>query len=383
MIAQTKRSSLILTVIFGILLCNSHTILSANGVVLYTPYTKISVPPGQSIDYNVDIINNGSELQQIDISVAGIPATWSYSLKSGGWNIKQIAILPGEKKSISLKVEVPFRVNKGTYHFRVLAGGLASLSLAVNVSEQGTFETEFTTDQANMEGKTNSTFTYKANLRNRTADKQNYALMADAPRGWDITFKANYKPVTSVEVEANSTMAVTVEIKAPELTEAGSYKIPVRAVTSGTSAELVLEAVIKGTYNLELTTPTGLLSTNITAGSDKKVELVLKNTGSSDLLGVKMSSSTPANWSVTFDPKSIDKLEPGKNAQVFATIKADKKAIPGDYVTTLEARTPEASSKASFRVAVKTPVLWGWIGLLIILIAVGSVYYLFRKYGRR
>ena len=383
MIAQTKRSSLILTVIFGILLCNSHTILSANGVVLYTPYTKISVPPGQSIDYTVDIINNGSELQQIDISVAGIPATWSYSLKSGGWNIKQIAILPGEKKSISLKVEVPFRVNKGTYHFRVLAGGLASLSLAVNVSEQGTFETEFTTDQANMEGKTNSTFTYKANLRNRTADKQNYALMADAPRGWDITFKANYKPVTSVEVEANSTMAVTVEIKAPELTEAGSYKIPVRAVTSGTSAELVLEAVIKGTYNLELTTPTGLLSTNITAGSDKKVELVLKNTGSSDLLGVKMSSSTPANWSVTFDPKSIDKLEPGKNAQVFATIKADKKAIPGDYVTTLEARTPEASSKASFRVAVKTPVLWGWIGLLIILIAVGSVYYLFRKYGRR
>jgi uncharacterized membrane protein len=32
---------------------------------------------------------------------------------------------------------------------------------------------------------------------------------------------------------------------------------------------------------------------------------------------------------------------------------------------------------------VKTPMLWGWVGVLIIFIALGSVYYLFRKFGRR
>jgi uncharacterized membrane protein len=79
----------------------------------------------------------------------------------------------------------------------------------------------------------------------------------------------------------------------------------------------------------------------------------------------------------------VAKLLPGKDVQVFATIKAYKKAITGDYVTSLEAKTPEISSNVSFRIAVKTPMLWGWIGILIIFGALGSLYYLFRKYGRR
>ena len=32
-------------------------------VILYTPYTKISVSPGASIDYSIDLINNTDELQ--------------------------------------------------------------------------------------------------------------------------------------------------------------------------------------------------------------------------------------------------------------------------------------------------------------------------------
>jgi uncharacterized membrane protein len=86
---------------------------------------------------------------------------------------------------------------------------------------------------------------------------------------------------------------------------------------------------------------------------------------------------------VAFDPKKVERVEPGKTVSVFATIKADKKAIAGDYVTNIEAKTPEVSAKAAFRVSVETSLLSGWLGILIILAALGSVYYLFRKYGRR
>jgi uncharacterized membrane protein len=134
---------------------------------------------------------------------------------------------------------------------------------------------------------------------------------------------------------------------------------------------------------MELTTPTGLLSTSITAGDMKRVELVVNNTGSSELTEINFTSAAPVNWEVTFDPKKVDKLQPGKTALVLAIIKADKKAIAGDYATSIEAKTPEASSKISFRISVETPLLWGWIGVLIIVAAFGSVYYLFRKYGRR
>ena len=356
---------------------------AADSLNLYTPYTKITVPPGQSIDYIVDVINNSKEIKHVGITISGLPRDWNYDLQSGGWNIRQISVLPGERKNLNLKVEVPLRINKGSYRFNIVAEGYDTLPLTVTVSEQGTFKTEFTSSQANMEGHSKSTFTFNAELKNRTAESQLYALMASAPRGWNVTFKANYNAVTSVNTEPNSTQNITIEIKAPEKVEAGRYKIPVTATTSSTSASLELEVVITGSFGMELSTPTGLLSTDITAGDTKRVELVVNNTGSAVLSDISFEFSAPLNWDVTFDPKNIEVLQPGKTDRVYATIKADKKAIPGDYVTNIDAKTPEVSSRAAFRISVETPILWGWIGILIILAALGSVYYLFRKYGRR
>jgi uncharacterized membrane protein len=355
----------------------------SDSVSLYTPYTKISVPPGESIDYAIDIINTSVEIRNVDISVSGIPKGWTYDLKSGGWKIGQLSVLPREKKSLSLKLEVPLKVNKGVYKFKVIANGYSALPLTVIITEQGTFKTEFTTAQPNMQGQANSSFTFSANLKNLTADKQLYALMANAPRGWVVTFKSNYQPVTSVNTEPNSSQAITIDIKPPEKIAAGKYKIPVSASTITTSANLELEVVITGSYSMELSTPTGLLSTNITAGETKRVELIITNTGSTDLSDIKPEFTAPVNWDITFDPKKVDKLPAGNLARIFATIKADKKAIPGDYVTNIDVKTPEAGSRISFRISVETPILWGWIGILIIIVALGSVYYLFRKFGRR
>jgi uncharacterized membrane protein len=368
----------------GIISSNSsQAAIVADSVTLYTPYTKISVPPGQSIDYVVDIINNSKEVRDAEISLAGLPRGWNYDLKAGSYNIRQISILPRERKNLNLKVEVPLKVNKGSYRFRIVAGGYGELPLTVIVSEQGTYKTELTTQQANMEGNSSATFTFNATLKNLTADNQLYALMANAPVGWNVTFKANYKQATSVSVDPNSTTNISIDVDPPDMIPEGAYKIPVRAVTSSTSAALDLEVVVTGSYFMTLTTPTGLLSTTITSGDEKRLELVVNNTGSSILKDVKLTAETPVNWTVTFDPKKVDKIEAGGKAQVFATIKASKNAIAGDYVTNIEARVPEVSSKASFRVSVKTPLLQGWIGIFIIIIALGSVYYLFRKYGRR
>src|SRR5690606_17590227 len=118
-------------------------------------------------------------------------------------------------------------------------------------------------------------------------------------------------------------------------------------------------------------------------GKDRRVELLLRNTGSASLVTIKMEFSAPKEWDVVFEPEEIERLDPGSTEKVFATIHADRHAIAGDYVTRLEANTPEASSEASFRVSVETPLLWGWSGIMIILVALGSVYYLFRTYGRR
>ena len=55
-----------------------------------------------------------------------------------------------------------------------------------------------------MQGNSKSNFTFSTTLRNQTADRQLYALMADAPRGWNVVFKPNYKQATSAQVDANA-----------------------------------------------------------------------------------------------------------------------------------------------------------------------------------
>lgn len=376
-------SFLFLFTLLGLFAVNTNAADEKASVTLYTPYTQVSVPPGQPIKYSIEMINNTKEVVDDAIRITGLPRSWDYTLKSGNYNVKQLSVLPGEKKTFTLDVQVPLKVNKGNYHFNVVANGESILPLTVTVSKQGTFKTEFTTDQNNMSGHSNSSFTFKANLNNSTDDKQVYALEAHAPRGWDVTFKANYKQVASVNVDENSTKDVTIEIKPPAEVPAGRYQIPVTAATSNMTSKLDLEVVITGSYAMEMSTPTGLLSTKITAGDEKTLDLVIRNTGSAPLEDIKLNATKPSDWEVSFDPKAVIRIDPGKQMIVHAKVKASKNAIAGDYMAKITAKTPEATSTSEFRMSVRTPMILGGIGVLVILMALGSVGFLFRKYGRR
>ena len=96
---------------------------------------------------------------------------------------------PRKRKRSNLKVEVPLKVNKGSYHFTVFAGE-TKLPLEVIVAQKGTYQTEFTTDQPNMQGNSKSTFTFNATLKNQTADQQLYALMANRPQRLECRVQA-------------------------------------------------------------------------------------------------------------------------------------------------------------------------------------------------
>jgi uncharacterized membrane protein len=382
MSARNRRMAWLLALLVCLASFGGGSVYAA-GLSLYTPYPTVSVTPGESIQYSVDIINHSGAIDVADLAVTDLPPKWEAKLTADGMSVQQVAVKPNDSRNISLQVDVPLDANKGTYRFQLTAKGKGSLPLTVTVSEQGTFKTELTSEQPNMEGHADSTFQYRATLRNRTAEKQLYAMTAEAPQGWDVQFKADGKSVTSVSVDANATKDIDIEIHPAEKVKSGTYKIPVKASSGSTSSQMELEVVITGTYDLELSTPSGLLSTDITAGDQKTVQLKVTNTGTAALHDIELSANTPVNWEVTFDPKKITKLDAGKSAEVTATIKADSKAIAGDYVVSMSASAPEKSADAEFRVSVKTSLLWGWLGVIIILAVIGGVYYLFRQYGRR
>jgi uncharacterized membrane protein len=380
-----RKKSLILLAMLPLLLLaiSVRPAHAAGEITLHTPYRNITVQPAESVSYSIDVINNTSDVLSVPIAVTGIPQGWEYKLTSGSWTIQELAVKGNDSGTVRLELEIPQNVQKGKYQFNVVAQGYTTLPLTVNIAETGVFETEFTTKQPNREGHADASFSFSLDLRNRTAEQQTYALTAEAPRGWNVEFRVTGNSVTSTTVDPGATQTVAVNIKPPEGVTEGSYKIPVTASAGSTSASTELEVVITGKYAMELTTPRGLLSADVTAGSSTKVELEIRNTGTTALTDVELDYTAPIGWDVTFDKDTIDRIEAGESARAVATIKASNKAIPGDYETYISAKTPEVSSEAKFRITVKTSMLWGWLGILIIAAVIGGIYYLFRKYGRR
>lgn len=348
---------------------------------LYTPFTKVSASPGDRIDFQLEVINNSGAIQTSDIQVLGLPEGWSYEIKSGSWTVERISVKPKDKQSLNFQLQVPLKINKGTYNIRLQAGSV--LPIQVDLTEEGTYRTEFSASQLNVEGAANSTFTYTADLYNRTADAQVYAFRAEAPPSWGVAFKSNHQQVSSVQIEPNEKASLTIEVTPAESTKAGTYEIPIVASNGQGLSEIKLEAVVTGSYDIDLSTPTGVLSTGIRAGSTKQLTFKVKNTGSSDLNNVQVSGHVPINWEINFEPSKISKIAPGQSQEVSANIKADSKSLSGDYVVDIEARVPEKSAKTTLRVTVKASLFTGWLGLLIILFSLYLIYILIKKYGRR
>lgn len=248
----------------------------------------------------------------------------------------------------------------------------------VSKSGDGSFKARL----INLEAASNEVFRYNATLEN-SAKERVYELQADLPAGWLVTFRAEGSPVTSVRMDANKLQDIGIEINASHAAKPDKYTIPVRAISSDDTLALRLEAVVKGSYQIELTTPTGRLSEEIVAGSSRSIQLVVKNSGTIPLDNIELSSQLPTQWECRFEPSALPRLEPGKSIDVTATIQVPDKTIAGDYMAKLIAKNPNSQSEASFRIVVKTSLLSGWIGILVILLAVFLVYYLIRKYGRR
>lgn len=256
-------------------------------------------------------------------------------------------------------------------------------SSRLSAQRTGNAPTSFTARLINLEATAKETFRYTLSLHNGGARSAIYELHAETPRGWNTVFKVEGMQVSSLKLDSTKTQNITLEITPGPETEPGKYPIPVTAISESDNLQLSLEAAVKGAYGVSLSTPSGRLSDDITEGSSKLIQLVVKNTGTLPLDGLELSAQTPSKWEATLDPSKIDRLQPGESKEVSARLGVPDKTIAGDYMTTFTAKNKDANASAAFRMSVTTSLLSGWLGVLVILIAAGMIYYLIRKYGRR
>jgi uncharacterized membrane protein len=303
---------------------------------------------------------------------------------------------------------------KGTYWLAIIAiisamfGGLAIQSAAQALTQSGIQPSSITPNQASGSEKitlscqypsvsndANSIFSYTVDLQ-YTGGKEPrvFDLQVKLPSGFTYSIMPSYgstAQITQMRLDPSKaypdTISVTVKPNSLQLPLPGTYPITVIASSGDLKDSVDLTAVITANYIMQLKTANGLLNTKATSGEDNYVTLSVANTGTADLEKITFSSrtSSPSGWSITFDPNEIDLLPVGTTREVQVDIKPDKKSISGDYMVTLSAEPQAKNAIGSFdlRVTVETSPIWGWIGVIVVVLVIAGLGYMFMRFGRR
>ncbi len=351
-----------------------------------TPYPAIVVAPGSHVTFNVSV--KTANPTRVALSLTGVPAAWKASLHGGGFVIDAVETDGTDAAAVRVDMDVPAdatgttkMVLRGSPAF----GGFVDLELSVRVEANATGDVTLKTDFPSLKGPSTQAFNFNLTLANGTAEDLTFSVNAQGPTGW--TVQANLTgqaQAASAVVKAGSTSGVTVSTTPPVGVAAGTYEFQVVAVAGERTIQGTLSVDITGTYTLTMDTSDSRLNGHGPAGSISPVAIVVTNTGTADITNVKLTGSGPGKWDITFSEPTIATIAAGKSVTVSAQIKPSGDAIAGDYTVTLSANgDPSARDTIDIRYTVETSVIWGVVGVALIVAVGAGVWWVFQRYGRR
>jgi uncharacterized membrane protein len=359
----------------------------AQDLTITTPYPAVVVSPGSSVSFDIEVKTSTPE--RVELALSGAPEAWNASLHGGGFVIDAVETNGTDAATVRVDLDVPADATGTT---RMTLGGtigseVVELPLQVRVEADATGDLTLTTDFPSLRGPSSQTFNFNLTLRNDTAEDLTFSVNAQAPTGWTVTANlTGQSQAASAIVKAGSTSGVTVSATPPSAAAAGTYDIEVVAVAGERNITGALQVEVTGSYDLTVSTSDGRLNGRGAAGSTSPLVVTLENLGTAAITNVKLTATAPTGWEVTFDPDTVASLEADATAPttVNAQVKPSGDAIAGDYTITITATGDQSTRDTmEIRYTVETNLLWGVIGVALIVAVAGGVWWVFQRYGRR
>lgn len=358
--------------------------MAATGLTLTTPYPALTVSPGTLVTFELSLETN--DPARIDLSVSGAPASWKATLHGGGYVVGAVQTNGTDPTIVRLDVDVPDDAT-GSARLVVTAsstGTTVTLPLDIKVEADAGGEITVTPDYTALRGAANQSFTFNLAIANQTPEDVSYTATGEGPVGWsvDVTLTGQAQAVSGT-AKAGGSSNVAVKVTPATNADAGTYKVAVVATVGGQQFPVELGVEVTGSYSLQLSTPTQVLSVNGQAGTVTEQVFTITNNGTAPVTNVVASASLPTNWKAEYDPVTIPSIAAGASVNVTAKITPAADAIAGDYSLTFRVRGEEANDEAEVRFTVEASLVGALIGAGLIVVFIGGLLWVFRRYGRR
>jgi len=358
------------------------------GLYLMTDYPAVTVRPGTTATVPLRLQNFNLAPERYQLSVAGVPTGWTATLLGGGQPVAAAMPAPDQNVSLQLRLEIPADSGMQTQTITVKAEGQgtqASLPINIALAKELPAKLSVQSKLPSLRGSSKSSFEYQLTIKNDSGRNLVTSFSAEAPQNFETSFTESYgsQELSSIPIEAGQSKDIKLKVRVPSTVESGHFpvKVTVKAEDATATTDLALDVV--GQPQLNVSGRDGLLSARAVAAKQTSVPIVVANSGSAPAENITLSASAPSGWKVTFDPATIDRIVPGKDAEVQALITPSDKSLAGDYQATIRAGSRGESASSNFRVTVSTSTMWGMAGAGIIGVALLMMVGAVARFGRR
>ncbi len=378
------RAPLALVVGIFLVAVAAPSVAAANGLQVTTAYPAVAVAPGDKVAFDVSVSSDSPG--RVDLKLDGVPSGWTASLQGGGHVVDGVFTKPGTPTQVTLDVTVPADAT-GSHRMILSAtegARTASLAVDIRVTAAAAGDIKLDTDTPSLQGSTTDSFRFTLTLRNDTPQDITVSVSAQGPADWQVTSQLTAQSqAASTRVTAGGTTTVEVTAKPPAGATAGTYPIAVEAKAGDRTINGQLQVDITGSYSMTLSTPDQRLNTHGSAGGEIRQQVSVTNAGTAPLENLTLAGTAPTGWQVRFDPATIASVAPGKDATATAIITPNGDAIAGDYSVTIRASNDKVNESFDLRVTIETSLIWGFVGVALIVVVLAGLAWVFRRYGRR
>ena len=358
------------------------------GLFIMTDYPAITVRPGTTSNISLRLQNYGLGPQRYRLSVDGVPGGWTATLLGGGQPVAAAMPAPDASVPLQLRLEVPANSELSDQTLTVRAEGQgteATLPIVVALARELPAKLTVTSKLPSLRGSPKSNFEYALTIKNDSGRNLVASFAAAAPANFETSFTEAYgtQELSSIPIEAGQSKDIKLKVRPPSAVDAGHFPVKVTVSAEDASAQTELMLDIAGQPQLQLSGRDGLLSARAVAAQQSSIPVVVTNTGTAPADNIALAATAPSGWKVTFEPATIDRLVPGKDAEVQALVTPSDKSLAGDYQLAVRATSRGETASSQFRITVTTSTVWGMAGAGFIGVALLLMLGAVARFGRR
>ena len=383
-----------LALVIGLIAPSAHAADSHDnikGLYLMTNYPAVTVRPGTTSNIPLRLQNYGLAPDRYQLSVSGVPSGWTATIMGGGQPVAAAMPAPDDSVSLQLRIDVPKNASLKEQTLTVKAQGQgtqatsATLPIEVALAKQLPAKLAVSAQLPSLRGSPKSSFDYTLTIKNDSGRDLTASFAAQAPQYFETSFTQAYgtQELSSIPIKAGESKDIKLSVRPPSTIDAGHFPVTVTVKAEDATAKVALALDVVGQPRLQVSGRNGLLSARAVAARQSSIPVVITNTGSAPAENVKLSASTPTGWKVEFNPATIDRLVPGKDAQVQALVTPSDKSLAGDYMMSVDATSRGQDASSQFRVTVDTSTVWGMVGAGVIGVALLLMLGAVARFGRR